>query len=37
VRLSRSVCPRCLFLELFSSHHKRPLYTTLHNSNSFLN
>ena len=30
VRLSRSVCPRVLFLDLFSSHRTRPLYTTLH-------
>jgi hypothetical protein len=30
VRLSRLVCPRVLFLDLFSSHHSRSLYTTLH-------
>jgi hypothetical protein len=30
VRLSRPVCPRVLFLDLFSSHHTRPLHTTLH-------
>ena len=30
VRLSRPVCPKVLFLDLFSSHHTWPLYTTLH-------
>lgn len=30
VRLLRPVCHRVLFSDLFSSHHTRPLYTTLH-------
>ncbi len=30
VRLSRPVYPRVLFLDLFPSHHTRPLYTTVH-------